>query len=345
MVRDVIADFYHQLALLVESQCPLPECIERVSSSVPSRDFRETLISISDRLRQGDKLSELLAAYPQYFDALHVRLIGAAEKTDSLPDVLEAIAREARFEQLYIGKAREATLYPLFIVHLACALVLVVSTWFMPVYWEAFTDASIRGRSVGWAAQCCMNVSQAIQANATWLALLQGLALIVTFWLYLGGVGAHRATLRLLERFPGTSRILSAIDSARVCGLWKLFLDRHLPVAEALRSAACVVQSKKTREAIFRVAEGNERGEPLGKLMTQESAIDTLISMTLRYRPEDRLPQALEDLQNRYEQDVIADTRNAASLWTLIGMVIMASIVVGVALMVFIPVMSLPNTL
>lgn len=344
MTRETIADFYHQIALLVQSHCPLPECLERASLAVSGGRFRTALADILERVRNGDKLSTALGEYPRYFDPLHVRLIAAAEKTDSLPDVLDAIAREARFEQLYVGKAREATMYPLFILNQASVLVLLVSTFFLPVYWETFADAEAHGHSIGWAARACMMVSQTIQHNALWLGICQGLVLIPTLWLFLGGIRAHRAIMRILEYLPGTSRIINAIDSARICGLWKLFLDRKLPVAEALRNVAGVVHGKRIRNAVLRVADGNERGEPLGTLLHAEESIDPLISSMVRFRPEANLPQGLRDLQNGFEQDVIVMTRNTAAFWTLASLVLMSAVVIGVALLIFIPVVTLPNT-
>lgn len=335
-----IADFYHQLALLVQSKFPLPECLRRLGPSLQEPEVRKVVEEILERVNHGEKLSDVIATYPQYFDSFHVKLISVGESTDSLSEILYAVARESRFEQFLVSRAREIMTYPLFVLHMAALLFLAISVFFMPVFEDLYSQMLSQGIAVPIVTTLCLKVSHVARQFWPALVILLGLCLLATFWLYSGTVRSHRAMVRLLDRIPGTRGVTRVLDSARFCSICRLFLERHLPIPEALRATALVVQRPETQSALTRVACQNEQGENLSELLSREEAIDSLISNTVKFKPEEHLVDSLEELQSHYEQEVMVMTRDAAAAWTVIGIMMMTAAVLLMVVMVFVPVMG-----
>lgn len=337
---NTIADFYHQLALLVQSNFPLPDSLRRLVEAMPGTDVRRVLEEIRGRVGNGEKLSEVLATYPQYFDEFHVRLISVGESTDSLSEILYAVARESRFEQFLVSKAREIMTYPLFVLNMAVLLFLGISVFLMPVFQGAYADMAAGGGTVPVFIAACLKVSAV--AGHSWRVLVGLLVLCwgLTAWLYSGTVRSHRAMVRLLDLLPGAAGVGRVLDSARICSLLRIFLERRQPMPEALRAAALVVQRPATAAALRRVADRAAQGGALADLMAGETDIHSLISDTLKFRPEDRLAGSVKELQGHYEEEVLVMTRNAAAAWSIIGILMMTAAALLMAVLVFAPVAS-----
>jgi type II secretory pathway component PulF len=146
--------------------------------------------------------------------------------------------------------------------------------------------------------------------------------------------------VNLVDRLPGTRGITRVLDAARICSMWRLFLGRGLPMQDALRAAALVVQSPASKAALLRVADRSVRGEQFSEAMLQESAIDPLIGRMLKYRKDDRILDSLAQMQVQYEQEVVLRTRDAAAAWMVVGIVMMTLAVVLLVVMVFVPVVK-----
>lgn len=334
-----VADFYEQLAFLVRSNFPLPECLRRMEQAPSAAAEQAFMEEIRRRVGNGEKLSDVLASHPERFDELHVRLIRVSEATDSLADVLYAVARESRFEQFLVGKAREIMTYPLFVFSMAMGLLLATSIFFMPVFEDAYSDMSLC-RPVPVLIVVCLKITHAIRAAWPILAVLIILGLASAAWLFSGTIRAHRSVMWVLDHIPGSRGIARVLDSARICSMCRLFLERRLPLPEALRTAALVVQLPQVKSAVERTALRCEQGAILRDAVADEKDIPSLIVHTISFEPEDRLAEALGRLQEHYEQEVLAGSRDAAMAWTLIGLIAMTVAALFMVVTVFMPVVN-----
>ncbi len=337
---DTIADFYHQLGLLVQSNFPLPECLRRLEQTIPDSDLREIVKEILARVSNGEKLSDVMAAYPRHFDSFHVKLISAGEATDSLSEILYAVARASRFEQFLVGKAKEIMTYPLFVLNMSAILFLSISVFIMPIFEDVYSQMPVHGVAVPATIGVCLKISHYVRHFWPALTTIIGLELLTVIWLYSGTVRSHRVMADLLNRIPGTAGITRVLNSARICGMFRLFLARRLPISEALRATAVLVQDAKTQGALLRAATQNEQGGNLAELLSREKAIDSLIWYTLKFKPEEHLVDSLEELQRHYEEKVMVMTRDAAVAWSMIGIMMMTAAALFMVVLVFIPVMG-----
>ena len=79
-----IADFYQQLALLIQGNLPLPDSVRQLGVNFHRKGFRQALAAVSEATAKGQPLHEALAVWPQYFQPFHVRLIATGEASGAL---------------------------------------------------------------------------------------------------------------------------------------------------------------------------------------------------------------------------------------------------------------------
>lgn len=341
-----IADFYHQLALLVRSRLPLPESLRQAGSHLTEPAFQQAVTALSQAVAGGQKLSQALGAHARFFDPLHVRLIAAGEATGTLADTLFGVARFARFCQLMTARLREIVAYPLFTVNVALCIVLALSIGVVPVFHDMLAEL-MGGELTGYGARLprvsrlVLGTGMAIRTY--WpaaLALYAGF-LAFSIWIVSPGLSAHRALMALLGAMPGSWGIVGSLDSARLCGLLAVFLGEGMPLHDALASAAQLVDSPPLRRALEQAARKVEAGAHAATALAGEPTVSPLIVLTLRSTPEGELAEEFDRLGDLFDHRVTAAVRTVSTVWTVGAFMLMTAVVGVVIVGMFAPLTSL----
>ncbi len=121
-----LADFYAQLAELLEAGVPIYEATESLKGRVDRR-LESILAEVSPKLGDGEDASEILAKYPQIFPG-HIRaMLKAGETSGNLDQICAAIAGHYEEEHDLRQKMRLPKLYH--------GLVFVVAMLVAPFPW------------------------------------------------------------------------------------------------------------------------------------------------------------------------------------------------------------------
>lgn len=112
------ANFFRQLAALIDSGMPMMACLEALSK-FPSGAVREIISTITPMIRDGSSLSHAFSKFPQHFDEMTLMMIKAGEVGGQLEVRLQYLAsymeRMAALQQRTVSKL----IYPLVILHAA----------------------------------------------------------------------------------------------------------------------------------------------------------------------------------------------------------------------------------
>lgn len=90
--------FYRRLATLVRAGIPLSGALDDLAQSLPNRKLRRAAVDLRERVRQGDKLSSAMAAYPHRFPVHSTGLIWGGELGGYLDIALDDAATELEQE-------------------------------------------------------------------------------------------------------------------------------------------------------------------------------------------------------------------------------------------------------
>lgn len=334
-----IADFYQQLALLIRSNLPLPESLKQLGQNFQKPEFKALLLRIGDRAARGEKLSQAIRGYPQFFHPLHIRLIAAGEATGTLPETLFAVARFARFCQLVASRMRDIVAYPFLTMHLCLIVVLYISVMVIPRFKEMFDDMFIVNLPP--LTEGILTVGMFIHDYWSFHMAAYVLLLGVTIWLFSSGLSAHRALLAIINVMPGSLKIVHSLDSARLCTLWSTFIRHRMPLHDVMETSAQLVDRFPLQNALQRVAQKIQSGEKIIEALATESAVDPLILLTFRHTAEEELPDELAQLGELYEHRVTLAVRSASVMWTIISFMMTTLVVSTVVFAMFLPLISM----
>ena len=335
-----IADFYQQLALLVKSDLPLPDSLRQLGRYFPRRDFQAAVLEVSERIARGATFSEAIRSYPQFFHPFHVQLITAGEASGTLPEILFAVARFARFGQLLTARVRDVLAYPLLTVHLCLIVFFFLCVFVISQFGEIYRDL-LDGMALP-------AITAFVTGVGTWVAVhwwpicpCYAVFLVFTLWIFCPGIAAHRTMLAVVNRLPGSCHIVSSLDAARLCGMWSTFLAQEMTAPDAMRAASQLVERKALRCALVRAADTVTAGGDLVEALSREKAVDPLITLTFRHAPEQELAQELRKLGELFEHRVTLAARSATITWTIMALVVTTLSVAFVVLALFVPLISI----
>ena len=228
-----VAEFFNQLALLVNSDLPLPASLEQLATAYHDRAFKNVLEQLATTTAQGKPLSEALQRHPELFHPTQIHLIKAGEATNTLSLALLSVAQFAKFQHNMLARIKHAAVYPLFSLMAACGIFIFLALTSIPQFADFFTEFGIyrlpvRTRFVLW-------LSEVINYQPILTVTLYVAALIGFAWLFTSTIPAQRVLLRIMRFVPGSMKMASSISFARLCHLLSTFMQYKMPIHDAFR--------------------------------------------------------------------------------------------------------------
>lgn len=339
-----IAEFYYQLALLVRARLPLPESLRKLSEHFPQRGFRDTLLRIGERSEQGETFSDILSEHPEYFSAFHVRLLALGEQSGALAEMLGVAARLARFQQLMVINLRNVLAYPMLTVHVACIGVMILGIFVLPrleaMLLDLYAEEGMMSAAMPPITRFVMGVAGVISAAAPVVIVLYLIFLGYTIWLFLPGRASHRAALWLIDRLPGSWRVLESLENSRICTMWGIFLERGVPMADAMGMVAGLLDRPALRAAMERAQSAVRDGRDVSEALFEEPAVHRMIGLTLQHSPEAQVPEDLQGLGELFDHRFAAAAQGAAALWSVFAFILMVLMVSAVGIALYLPIVE-----
>ena len=135
--------FTRQLAYLTRAKVALDEAIKSLSVSTFSKTFRGILIEIYEKVIAGVPFSQALSDFPEVFDPYYIRMIKVGEVSGNLEEVLLYLADHLEYQQRFRNKVIQAMIYPVIVLILFIAVMLVLFYYVIPQITKIFVENEI----------------------------------------------------------------------------------------------------------------------------------------------------------------------------------------------------------
>ena len=327
-----VADFYEQLSLLLKARLPLPECLEQLGRATRDATFTDAFRQMAADSTAGQPLADAMAKHPGLFDREDVALIRDAERGDGLPDLLFELAEFARTDQRLIDRCREAIAYPCFVIFFAGAILWFVFVFVVPGFASAFHDFS-DGHAYSTATERIFHMMTVLE-NPALVAVYLVLSLVV-LWSFGRGRKAYAASYWFIRRMPGANAVMRETDYTRLCRLWHLYLERGLPLAQAIPHSRRLLASGPLAASLVAWENAVNQGRDLVDTV-RSSGGDGLFAMTLS-----RDTGHWDSLAEMYDARAESARDRLVLLWSVVAGTAMALIALWVAMTMFSPLIQM----
>ncbi|MDJ0759696.1 MAG: type II secretion system inner membrane protein GspF [Woeseiaceae bacterium] len=329
-----------QLASLSQSGLPLEESLLAVSQQNEQPRTKSILLGVRAKVMEGHTLADGLAEFPQAFPDLYRATVAAGEQSGHLDVVLERLADYTESRHELKQRVTNAMIYPIALVIMAAAIIGFMLATVVPRIVTVFenTAAELPGLTRGMIATSDFLRNQ-------WILLIIVIAALgYGIWWLLQREGPRRRYHRLLLRLPLTSKLTRGINTARFTRTFSILAGSGVPVLEAMKISAAVVENLPMREAIveasLRVREG---GSISRSLETSKLFPPMMIHLIASGEAGGKLEEMLQRSAAGQEREV--DGLIAALLGILqpLLIVLMGAIVLTIVLAILLPIFEINN--
>lgn len=226
-----VSSFCEQLGYMVRAGISLEEGLLLLLEEEKNALGRRILAALLDDVSRGEPLAAAVAAtgaFPPYM----AHMVAVGEAAGRLEEVLDSLQDYYERQAELMRSVRSALTYPLVMIAMMAAVMLVIVVRVLPVFAEVLRRM---GSDMSGVVQWLIRVGAMVNDSA---ALLLGiLAALLLLYAALRTSSWGRAAMRALVQrlFPGTAR---AVYAGRYAAAMALMLGSGMNVEEAARMAA-----------------------------------------------------------------------------------------------------------
>jgi len=327
-----------QLAAMVDSGVPLAQALESIASQCDKANVRAALQCLLKQVRRGTDLSAAVADCPYRFPRIFACLLRASEASGTMGPMLARVAEYLTYEKETVRKVRGALIYPAIMLCLAMAAAMLMFTVLLPRFELIYSQ---RQALLPLPTRVALSISQLMRAHWVGIvvvAVAASIALIVYFCSTRG-----RITIDWLKlHTPLISRMYRKFYLARSMQTISALIGSGLTVPEAVRLSHDITGNRYFVQLWDRVDQALQAGQPLAEpLFACPLVPNTVAQMIATGERTGQLAQMMEQVAKFCQSDLEDTIKNVTSLLEPLTIVVMGTIVGGIALTVLLPVFSL----
>lgn len=336
-----LASFCSQLALILKSGISSIEGISIMLEESQNNAEKAILQKIYDTLLETGNLFQALeasAVFPSYL--LHMVDIG--EQAGRLDDVMKSLSLHYEREENISRSIRSAVTYPLIMICMMAAVVLILITKVMPIFNQVFAQL---GQEMSGFSKALLSVGAAVnQYSAIFMGIL---VVLIGLGVYFGKTKHGRKTFASFSKhIPALRRLYEKTSSCRFADCMALTLSSGLNPDYCTELAENLIEDEEFRKKIAACRLMMREGSELSAALTQTGIFSGIYGrMTNLASRTGELDTVMCEIAEKYEEEI--DNRLTAIISILEPtLVIILSLIVGIILFsVMLPLMGIMSSL
>jgi type II secretory pathway component PulF len=266
-----LAVVFRNVATLVGSGVPVEAAIAASEGLVHSRLGR-ALADVRRLVREGKSVADALRSLPHVFPRSLVGVISAGEGGSRLESALESAAVQLEAEAELTSQVRSALAYPLLLLFMGIATIVVMGTVVVPRFAVILNDL---GAELPASTRALLALAGTMRVAAI-PTLLAGLVAIPCGRALLARPSHRERVDRLLLQLPVIGGLRLGFGSARTCRALGGMLSNGMPLLTALDAAAEASGDLEMSARLNRARSRVARGSPLTRALDDERALSPM---------------------------------------------------------------------
>lgn len=300
-----------QLSTLFEAQIPIVDALKTLTAETERPALKDALDVILDDVSGGLSLSKALSKHPNIFSSFYISLIKSGEESGKLQEVFTYLADYLERSYYLFTKARNALVYPAFILMAFMGVVVVMLVVVIPRLTEIFKET---GQKVPLYTQIVIVVSD----------FLRNWGLVLIFFIVGGSIALWRWSHtnigreyfnRLQLNIPIFGILYRKLYLARFADNLHTLIAGGIPILRSLSISGEVVGNTVYQKAINEAMESVKGGNSISSVFERSPEIPPLVTQMIRVgEASGRLDFILASVARFYQREVDSAFDNMVAL-------------------------------
>lgn len=334
-----IADFFRQMATLIDAGIPLVQTLEILLEREENAYFKGVLEDTKSEVEAGVPFSGAIGKYTDIFPNYVVAMVEAAEEGGGMANILDKLATYLEELSELTKKLKSASMYPIFIMgFFVCAMIGVVF-FLIPRFEDIFGGFNIE---LPLPTRILMAISRFLLENILFEFL--GVAvLLIAFFMYKKTPAGKYNIDKVKLHLPVMGKVAQKAIIARFCQTFGILLDSGVTVVNALAIAEKTAGNMIYEEGIGSIRSGIMGGETIGNEMERTGLFPRmLVSMIATGEQSGTLGPMLSKASISFKRDVEAAITGATALVEPV-MIVGLGIIIAVVLATYLPIFQISS--
>ncbi len=344
VTNENVTIFSRQLATLLKAGLPLLRSLEVIANQEKNVYFKAILEQICENVKTGNKFSEGLLQHPKVFDKLYINMARAGEAGGVLDVVLDRLATFQEKAMKTVNKVKAAMIYPMVIMTVAVAIVIVLMVFVVPKFQQIFSDM-LHGKSLPWLTQKVIDVSKFVEEQFIATIGIVAVLVIGTKLLFKTKFGQN-AWDRFVLYGPKIGDMIMKTTIARFSRTFGTLLSSGVPILEALRITEGTIKNSVVSKALMNIHDRVRDGESITVPLRQQNLFPTMVTSMIEVGEETgQLPEMLNRIADNYDEEVDNAVSGLTAVIEPIMIVFLAVVVGTIVIALFLPIIEIIKSL
>ncbi|MDG1892527.1 MAG: type II secretion system F family protein [Verrucomicrobiota bacterium] len=353
----VLTTFTRQLATLVDAGLPLLRGLRVLGKQERSPALRSIIDELAISIEGGSTFSEGLAQHPKTFNKLYINMVKAGEMGGVLEVVLNRLSEFMEKAEKIKGKVIAAMFYPAAVMTVAAGILVLLMVVVVPKFQQIFTDM-LEGKPLPAFTDFVIGISDFMKQQtiifpefaggwpvpgpAIWYIV--GFVVFIKIFVRLKFGRLVIDTLKL--KMPVLGPVVSKVAISRFTRTLGTLVSSGVPILQALTIVRETSGNMVIARAVTAVHESVKEGETITQPLESSRVFPPMvISMIDVGEQTGALPEMLMRIADNFDEEVDNAVAAMTSLLEPIMIVFLAIIVGSIVIALFLPLISLIDTL
>lgn len=331
-----------QVATLFEAQVSALRIFRLLASEIDNPKLQKILTDISDDLQGGSSISRALARHPDVFSPFYVSMVKSGEESGTLEQTFMYLADYLDRMYQVVSKARNALIYPAFVISIFIGVMMLMLTMVIPNISEILLSS---GQEIPIYTKIVIGLSNFV-TNYFGLILILLALMGVVFWQFKKTDAGQRTIDEFKLSIPFIGNLYEKLFLTRICDNLSTMLTSGISMVQALEVTSEVVDNRVYKDIIENTLIDVKGGKSFADSISEYPEIPGVMAQMSKVGEETgKLGDILNTLSTFYRREV---NNSVDTLISLIepAMIVLLGLGVGVLLAsVLIPIYNITGSI
>ena len=325
--KDVVI-LSRQIATLFEAKVSALSAFRMLATEVENPILSRVLTEITDDIKSGVPISEALSKHPKVFPSFYVHMVAAGEESGKISDNFNYLADYLERSYAQASKARNALIYPAFIIVSFVGVMILMLTFVIPRLTDILKET---GQEIPIYTKIVIGVSNFfVNYGIFMFILLVILAVFVSR--YVKTSAGKTSVSRFKLAVPYIGSLYRKIYLSRIADNLSTMLTSGISMVRAIEITAEVVDNEVYQQILVEAGANLKSGSLISTVMYKYHEIPTIMVQMMKVGEETgKLGFVLQTLSRFYQREVDNEIKTLVDLIEP-ALIVLLGVMVGILL-------------
>jgi len=335
--RRELINFTTHLATAIKAGIPILQALEDLEIQTTNRAMKGAIQVIMQDLRGGASLSAAQSRHPHIFNEVFTSVTRAGEASGSLDKVLEHLVQFLEWQDALASEIKKATIYPAIVLAAVTILMGVLVGFVFPRMLPMIQNLNIPLPIV-----TRVLIATGEFVSAYWYLLLLGLVgLFILFRIFKSSEAGRFMVDAMKLRIPVIGNLIEMVCLSRFAHHVGTLMGTGIDITQTLAITERVVGNALIAQGVREAREKVNQGVSFWRALQETGVFPPLvIRMVFVGESSGTIDTSLERVTEYFDREIPTTVKRLFAVMEPLIVVVLATIVLGVALSIFIPLYS-----